>query len=225
MLFRLDHLFSEAAEKSHPKYYASLDYFLPWNIKDSLEEAHLDINDIVISEGGKPHASKTSSGGIGGRFGLLIPVPGFQGFWFGGNLGYVVGPNAKITVNDPTDPSGSITYKIENNYLRALLEIAHIAELSKKIAFKFDVGAGLGKAKTKQTAKFEGKYADLFDDFEYSKSSTKFTWEVSPALILSGERFDLEFGARYAQFPKIKESDDTYKVNYSGFGFYAGIGF
>jgi hypothetical protein len=209
-----------------PKYYFSLDYFLPGNIQKSLDEPQQDINEDIISQGGTPVPSKKSSGAFGGRLGLLVPLKGFDGYWIGGNLGYVKGPKAKLTDNDPSVPPGTITFEEENSYWRGLVDIAHISDINKKLAFKFDVGVGLGKGKTTQKRKNQGFYEGVFADSDFSQSSSlNFTWEISPALILKEDRFDVEFGVRYSQFPVIKGSDTTYEVDYSAFGFYTGIDF
>lgn len=212
-----------AAER--PKLYASLDYFLPGNIEDSLDDLQIENTDTVLSEDGDPKNSKESSGAFGGRIGALLPVPRFSGYWIGGSLGYVKGPKTKLTTNDVAPPPGALVSEFEQEYIRALVELAHIADLNQQLAFKFGVGVGLGKGTTKQKHRFDGYYADLFENSESSRSSTKLTWEISPALVIKGGRFDVEIGARYAQFPEIKENTEIYKVDYSGFGFYTGIGF
>ena len=201
-----------------------VDYFLPGNIDEAADKAEKDSKDIVNFFNGVPQSITESEGGIGARLKYMRSLSQNK-LRMGGSFGYIKGPNTKSTVNDLNFPPGSLEVDFENTFIRVLFELEKLFSLSDFHIIKLGAGAGFGKGKSEQTFTYTGFYESFFLNSSESKSSTGFTWEVSPSMVFRTASVDLEFGVRYAKFPKIKESEFTYKVDYSGFGIFAGLGF
>lgn len=206
-----------------PHIYAALDYFSPGNIKDSLQDGKEDLAEQINSVGVEGGEQEESKGALGARIGVLFPMKNRPSLRLGGSVGYVSGPTAKTEVKD-ADPSapGSLSIEFKQRYLRALFEAAEYLPVSSHVFVKLGGGIGIANAETEQRYAGEGSWEAIGTR---SKSVTGITWEVSPALVFPTGRYEFEIGARYAYFPTIKKSDETYEVKYSGLAFYAGFAF
>ena len=103
--------------------------------------------------------------------------------------------------------------------MRLMVEGAGRVPISDTVYLRLGGGLGLGKAEV------EDEISTTLGNTSGEADETGFTWEVSPAIVFKAGRTDIEVGARYAQFPKIDETDETYEIDWSPFGVYVGAAF
>jgi hypothetical protein len=198
-------------------YFVGLDYFGKGDLDDNAGPIERDASAFVNFVGGIPESSVKSQGGAGFRVGFLKAMT--TNFRLGASVGYIPTLKTTVDVHDGTFPPGDLITKIDSSYVRALIDAAKYIPINKSYAIKLGAGFGVGQGTTKQTYNGSGFYDGISSEF--SHKSTGFTWEVSPAMVLTLDGNEFELGLRYAQFPKIKETDQTYEVKYSGLGAYA----
>ncbi len=100
--------------------------------------------------------------------------------------------------------------KVKTNYGRLLLEGGDTIPFSPTVGLRLGAGVGLAYAKT--TAGREQQRRGAYSGFgrnSDSGSTTGFTWEIGPALVVNLQQAAMEFGVRYAQMPTIHSTDDN----------------
>ena len=217
------------------KVFGTVDYLLPGNIEDSLDDADdiilddIGVNEIPIFEG------RDAQGAVGGRICLLVPSKKFEGFAWGGSVGFLDGPSAQTKAVGAGTRYDWTKFSMDNSYLRLLLEGSQEYRLSDNVRTAFGFGVGIAKAKSEQEFTGESGFPTKTGfTTEYSSSKTGLTFEVSPAVNIKVKRADISLGIRYIYLPRIAGSSDRsdffiklppYEVDDSGFGFFASVGF
>jgi hypothetical protein len=199
------------------QFFGQLDYFLRGDVDDEV----VDVYNTSVDAIGNASNDVTTTNGIGGRLGIRKPLAGNR-FDLGASIGLLVGPSIEVEFRDFTSPGGNIDEEITSSVARLLLEAGAWFPLGERASFR--LGAGLGIAKTSVEDEFHG--TGLYVGNQTSKESdTGFTWEVSPALVIPASRADLEIGLRYAAFPKVSASANTFEFDWKALGIYIGAAF
>lgn len=205
-----------------PRFFVSYDQFFDGDLDENTSQMERDGRLIILSQGGIPGETTVETTGVRGiRAGVLRPLG--QGAFFGASVGYLTGGELNTRIYDIAPPVGFLEERIEVEYLRVLLEGAKYFPLDDRLAFKLGAGIGFGRGRTEQRLVGGGSW--IVTANEHTEDSTGVTFEISPAVVIRLASLDVEIGARYAQFPKIKESDFTYEIDYNALGFFAGIAF
>lgn len=194
--------------------FGAIEYWAPGDVDEEIEK---DYDDIIDAVGNGSNEIETS-GGVGARFGFRSIVSDGRFDW-GGSVGYVQGPEIEATL-ETFSPAVNSKQTVETNFIRVLLEGAGRIPLGKKVTLRLGAGAGIGRGKVEDEVDVVG-----VGSVSGSETKTAFTWEVSPAFLIHTGSVDVELGARYSQFPKIKETDDTVEIDWETFGVYAGVAF
>ena len=99
----------EVSEEMHPvRFIGAIDYFVYGNAIDPGYSSMVG-NDVDIwkANGFAADSSVETSGAIGARVGIMIPVDHPDGFELGASVGYIRGPSGEFTFS-MTDPTGRI---------------------------------------------------------------------------------------------------------------------
>jgi hypothetical protein len=191
--------------------FTTIDYYLRSGIEDDIEDA----NTTAVVAAGTANGEVTTTNGIGGRIGARTLVD--EVFDVGFSLGYVVGPEIESVLDTP---AGRLTETTDTRFIRVMGEGGFHVRLADRVRLRLGAGAGLASAKVETEREASGTVTASANG---SESKQGFTWELSPALVFTGEKLDVEVGARYAQFPKISETNDTPEIDWTPLGFYLGI--
>lgn len=210
---------ARAAEVSNGpwEFFGMLDYYYRSNIDDKVNNAYTDAVNAV----GNASFDSTTTGGIGGRLGARKPVGGNRFDW-GGSVSYVVGPKIDVNFTDNNPAGGTINETIKTDFLRLLAEAGVRFRMNDRAYFRLGGGAGWGRSTAKDDVSDSGAYAG---SQSFTEHDSGFAWEITPSVVIAAGRASLELGLRYAQFPKIKETDNTVALDWKTWGAFIGAAF
>jgi hypothetical protein len=120
------------------------------------------------------------------------------------------------------------TEKIDTSFVRALVEFQNTVPLGRQVALRFKGGIGVAQGRIESDQTYSGTFVTILGaprSYSASDKWTGITWEIGPALVITGEKIDLDIGLSYAGFPKLKENDDFTEFDWSALGIQVAIGF
>lgn len=191
-----------------------------WTPGDAYEEYDEDLQGLIGSLGnsyGAANGNFDDKAGSGLRGGFLY-APHMPGFEIGASLGFVKGPEMKTTLNIHDlffGDSAKLTEEIESRFLRALFEMQKRLPMSDRAGWNLRGGIGFG------TVRLDGKFSAsgfLVGEDSYSSSDVGLTWEIFPSFYLDAGSVSWDIGLGYAQFPKFKEDDNFFDINWEPVG-------
>lgn len=207
------------AGKIHP--YGTLDIFLPANAGDGLWD---DIQGGLSQLSGAGYSSVGSietKAAIGGRIGIMVQAT--EAFDIGVSAGYIAGPNSNSSITVAGGgKTGVLSDQRQISFARFLIEPTVNVKMSESSAFHLGAGLGIAQGRTEETFTCTGSACVTTGNIAKNSSTWNgFTWEVSPYFSTS----KLLVGARYAGFPKFKGNAGNSKMEWTSFGFFAGLKF
>lgn len=222
-----------SAAEPYWHFYGSYDYFFPANSGEGMRSQLKSQSDLLLAgpNGALPYDSisysLSSSGGTGTRLGALHRLDSRTEI--GGSLGYVLGPTMNSDFRAYSAPvslgglgNGGQTVNRSVAYGRILLETRiHLLE-SRRWGMSLGSGWGLGLGHVDQSCSSSGSLDCTSGPTSSSKTWAGFAWEVGPVFIRHLKKIDMEFGARYAGFPRYKGSDNIASIRWESFGFFMG---
>lgn len=226
-----------AVEAANGRVYLGLDVFTVANAADKWEENTGDAVDLLVDYVGYDSAGyeMTTSAGLGARLGLTFPIADTEYAAWGASIGYVKGPASDIDVHAESTltTQGVYNEQIETSYVRVLFELSKgfpIGSRSDDKQSRFTIGAGLGAAygKMESETTARGSFVTVLgapSSQSDSKTWTGLTWEITPSVIIPSGTTEIEIGARFAGFPKLKESDDYSEFKWNPFGVFCALHF
>ncbi len=184
-----------------------------------------------------------TSNGLGFRLGALTSSP-LKGLTIGASLGYILGPSfeAKLdgTYDDGTD-YGTVNEKWESksNVWRLMAESKYSVPISEKFQARLGFGIGFAKLQIKDTYSRDvtgdlqgGDYDDpSYPLYPYQTNhdktinTTKFTWEIGPAIAFVTDQIGVELALTYSQMPSAENIETFQKFDWNPFGIRLGVEF
>lgn len=196
------------AEEKRVHYFGQVEYLTYSDAFKKVEnswDSWMAVIQDSLDPGDSLSSDKTTTGGVGGRFGALVTTP-IKGFSLGGSLGFIKGPsfeaNRTVLRTSPTGFFEKENLKFESTIVRGLIESKYDVPLGE--AFHARVGLGLGLAQVENTSHYayeSSHYAP--DSGDTSMHTTKFTWEVGPAIAYMTKTVGVELAVTYSQMPKL----------------------
>jgi hypothetical protein len=194
--------------------FGTVDYYGAGDIDEDVEDNYNRLLDLA----GNGRNDISTSNGIGARLGVRTTIAD-GAFDVGASAGYVLGPEIEAEF-ESFSPVARTEETIKTEFIRVLVEIGGRIWVSDTVAIRLGGGVGLGQSKMTDDFSATGVASRSREEKE-----TGVTWELSPAMLIQRGKMDIEIGARYAQFPKIEKTNDTYEIDWTPFGFYVGLAF
>lgn len=203
--------------------YVTIEHFLKDGAHDGFKERLDEVEGEVAAFYGSASSNFSKSNGNGVRLGVVYE--NFMGskFDWGGNISYVMGPEATAGL-DYAIYSHDI--KIDSSFYQIMFEGSRRYQVTDNTTAKLGIGfgAGQGREDYRETIRVNTtgatfNYSDTDDWWNYS-------WDVQAAFGWNiGHRFVLESGLRYSQFPKRKKSSSEWEFDWKPASFFLSLYF
>ncbi len=224
---------SVCAEEKKFKFFGQIEYLTYSDAFDENEKLFNDeVNELADTTGTDAFLSAASdtNDGVGIRVGILVPSR-VKDLSVGCSVGYIKGPKFDGNYLYEYD-DGSFAYvdntKYESmsNLWRVMAESKYHIPLGEQ--FQARLGIGLGLA----TLKVEDDYSyvmtgdwDASGSYKTSITTTKFTWEIGPAIAYVTEKMGVELALTYSQMPSAEDMNSFQKFDWNPFGIRLGVEF
>lgn len=234
------------AEEKRITYFGQIEYL---TYSDAFEEKEGAVNkrfnqfrDQLLVPEETMNTETDTTNGLGFRLGALTRTS-IKGLTIGGSLGYILGPsfegNLDSTFDDGVDV-GTIkeNWETKSNIWRLMAETKYSVPMGEKFQARLGFGLGFAKLNIKDTYSRDltgvdiGFYGDpTYPDYPYqasydkSMSTTKFTWEIGPAIAYVGESIGVELALTYSQLPSAEDMNTFQEFDWNPFGIRLGVEF
>jgi len=219
------------AESTKGHIYLGFDGFFVANAADNWKKDTQNAVDDLVNVTGYDSAGYaiTTYSGMGGRIGAEFPYQK-SGINLGFSIGYVQGPSSIIKIAAASTSAGpaAATEKIKTSFFRLMFELAKTFPLGERSRFSIGGGIGAAQGRIESNSTYSGSFITVLGapaKVTDNKTWTGMTWEINPSFIFPSGTTDLELGARYATFPKLKKSDDWSEFEWIPFGIYSAVHF
>lgn len=178
----------------------------------------------------KLSSNSDTAGGAGFRIGALAVTP-VKGLKVGGSVGYILGPSFKANENYSFDDgfvawTEDMKWKDESHLWRFLAESKYSVPMGEKFQARLGVGLGFAilNVKDKYSSVSSGFFTDSYST-EDSLTTTKFTWEIGPAIAYVTNNIGVELALTYSQMPSAENTQTFQKFDWNPFGVRLGVEF
>ena len=151
----------------------------------------------------------------GGGFRMAAHMPGRSpGMWFGGSLGYVIGPRGHHSAL----ASGGTTDEYKTTYLRFLVEGQKVFPLTSSCQFRMGIGLGPARGRFELSEIVAG--SGSIPSFQLTKEWQGLSWEVSPSIdLFKGETNGYyNVAIFYTSFPTMPGFYNYPKLKWTTYG-------
>lgn len=209
--------------------YGDYEYFLPSNSGEGLNAQLQTQSDGLVAAGYDSSShSVTPTGGAGTRVGALRRLDARTEM--GVSLSYALGPtmNSNLTAQSPPVSLGGLgnggqTVNRSAFYARALVETR--IDLLDRGPWDLALGSGfgLGVGHVDQSCASSGSLTCAIASA--SKTWEGFAWEFGPIFAYRLKKVEVDFGVRYAGFPRFKGNGQIPEIRWDTFGILFGASF
>ena len=219
------------AEERRVHYFGQIEYLTYSDAFKKVEnnwDSWMAVIGGTLDPGDSLSSDKKTTGGAGGRLGALVTTP-IKGFSLGGSLGFIKGPsfeaNRTVLRTVPAGFSEKENLKFESTVVRGLIESKYDVPLGEK--FHARVGLGIGLAQVENTSHYSYESSHFAPESgDTSMHTTKFTWEVGPAIAYVTKTVGVELAVTYSQMPKLGPTNVwSNEFRWNPFGIRLGVEF
>lgn len=220
--------FGDEPQERKVRIFETVDVFWTGNADNALQSDSADAARELVNQGfDAAEATVQKQSAIGARVGVLIPVARVEGLDMGASVGYISGPNSKTILNARSAifGQGFLVDDRRIQFLRGLAEAHYNLPLAGNWSMDLGAGAGAAMGFVRDSCSANGL---LLNDcaFNYVTTSwTGFSWEASPSIVYKVNSTLLDFGMRYAGFPKFGGTNNTSRIVWRPLGIFLGAAF
>lgn len=221
----------EPAFKKEPrvKVFGQFEYYRPENGAFGLDsQLHAQSEKLVAAGYSSASESVSNSGGSGASIGVLTDYD--EHTRLGLSIGYTLGPtmNGNLSAQSAGLGDGGLTVNRAVTYFRALahtqINLLHPhTGRPGEWNLDFDSAFGLGVGRVDQECQATGSLTCPFSST--GRTWTGFAYEFGPIATYRLRFIDVDFGARYAGFPRYQGSEEIASIRWETFGVFLGATF